>query len=140
MYVPAIQPPLRLGLIFFSRFDEDIIRRLVRSFASPRMPWIVAEEPPLHALFMGRGARLHDSPDIALLRLAVDAEAATRRRFGDALPQMALRKPLRPLEVRLVLEMAAASLVPEYVEGVLPNTRPATPYSEVRIPPHLPGR
>jgi hypothetical protein len=37
---------------------------------------------------------------------------------------MALRKPLRPLEVRLVLEMAAASLVPEHVESVLPHTRP----------------
>jgi hypothetical protein len=121
---PVIQPPLRLGLVFFHRYDEAIMRRLVKSFASGRSPWVVVDAPPIHALFLNCGTRSGDREDIALLRLAVDAERATRRRFGDALPQMALRKPLRPLEVRLVLEMAAASLVPEHVESVLPHTRP----------------
>lgn len=123
MFVAPIEPPLRLGLLFFSRVDEEIIRRLVARFASARMPWVVVERAPVHALFMARGPRRTDGDD-AILRLACEAERSTRRRYGDALPPMSLRKPLRPLEVRLVLEMAAASLLPEHVEAVMPHTRP----------------
>lgn len=40
------------------------------------------------------------------------------------MPPIALRKPLRPSHLKIVLEMAAASLVPEHVAGLLPQTRP----------------
>jgi hypothetical protein len=126
MNIPTLEPPLRLGLVFFGAAEEADLRAMVRALASARMPWVVVDHAPVHALLLARGTRAGDSEDLALLRLGAEAERATRRRYGDALPQMALRKPLREVELRLVLEMAAASLLPDHVEAVTPHTRPVS--------------
>lgn len=92
--------------------------------ASDALPWVVVDEAPLHALLLGRGLRRHDADGAAVLRLGADAAAAATRLYGDAMPPIALRRPLRPSHLRIVLEMAAASLVPEHLAGLLPQTRP----------------
>jgi hypothetical protein len=119
-----IRLPLRLGLAFFDAGDERFIRALVASMASELLPWTVVEEPPLHALLMARGPRRREGADAAVLRLGADAEAIATRLYGDAMPPIALRTPLRPSHLKIVLEMATASLVPEHVAGLSPQTRP----------------
>lgn len=119
-----IAPPLRLGLAFFSEADERFVRALVTSMASDALPWVVVDRVPVHALLLARGPRRRDADDAAILLLAADAAAQATRLYGDAMPPIALRKPLRPSHLKIVLEMAAASLVPEHVAAVLPQTRP----------------
>jgi len=119
----TIEPPLRLGLAFFSDDDERFVRALVTSMASDVLPWVVADEAPVHALLLARGLRRRDADDAAILLLAADAAATATSLYGDAMPPIALRKPLRPSHLKIVLEMAAASLVPEHVAGLLPQTR-----------------
>ncbi|GAB4477158.1 MAG: hypothetical protein OHK0044_23420 [Burkholderiaceae bacterium] len=124
MRTTPIEPPLRLGLALFSDEDERFVRALVTSIASDLLPWVVVDEAPVHALLLARGLRRRDADAAAILLLGADAAASAIRAYGDAMPPIALRKPLRPSHLRLVLEMAAASLVPEYVAGLLPQTRP----------------
>lgn len=120
----TIEPPLRLGLAFFGDEDERFVRALVVSMASETLPWVVADDAPVHALLLARGLRRRDADDAAILLLGADAAAQATRLYGDAMPPIALRKPLRPSHLKIVLEMAAASLVPEHVAGLLPQTRP----------------
>lgn len=120
----TIEPPLRLGLAFFSDEDERFVRALVVSMASEVLPWVVADQAPIHALLLARGLRRRDADDAAILLLAADAAAVATRYYGDAMPPIALRKPLRASHLKIVLEMAAASLVPEHVAGLSPQTRP----------------
>lgn len=120
----TIEPPLRLGLAFFSEEDERFVRALVVSMASDALPWVVVDAAPIHALLLARGTRRRDADDAAILLLAADAAAVATQRYGDAMPPIALRKPLRPSHLKIVLEMAAASLVPEHVAGLSPQTRP----------------
>lgn len=122
----TIEPPLRLGLAFFGEDDERFVRALVTSMASDVLPWVVADEAPVDALLLARGLRRRDAEDAAILLLGADAAATATRLYGDAMPPIALRKPLRPSHLKIVLEMAAASLVPEHVAGLLPQTRPRT--------------
>ncbi|MEW5878886.1 MAG: hypothetical protein AB1761_00410 [Pseudomonadota bacterium] len=122
----TIEPPLRLGLAFFSEDDERFVRALVTSMASDVLPWVVADEAPVDALLLARGLRRRDAEDAAILLLGADAAATATTLYGDAMPPIALRKPLRPSHLKIVLEMAAASLVPEHVAGLLPQTRPRT--------------
>lgn len=124
MPIALLRPPLRLGLVFFDAADERALRAVVHWAASDQLPWVVVDERPFHALLLARGARSDDPDDLAVMRLSADAEATARRLYGDAMPPMALRKPLQPMHVRIVLEMAAASLIPEYVEAHSPHTRP----------------
>lgn len=124
MRTTPIEPPLRLGLALFSDEDERFVRALVTSIASDLLPWVVVDEAPVHALLLARGLRRRDADDAAIVLLGADAAASATRLYGDAMPPIALRKPLRPSHLRLVLEMAAASLAPEYVAGLLPQTRP----------------
>jgi hypothetical protein len=47
------------------------------------------------------------------------------------MPPIALRKPLQPAHLKMVLEMGAASLIPEHIARHAPQTRPritAFPY------------
>lgn len=129
MTFPFLSPPLRLGLVFFDAGDERALRAIVDWAACSQLPWVVSDEGPYHALLLARGPRRHDAPDLAVFRLAAEAERTARYAHGDAMPPMALRKPLQPMHLRIVLEMAAASLIPEYIEAVSPQTRPrfATP-------------
>jgi len=120
----TIEPPLRLGLAFFSDEDARFVCALVASMACDALPWVVVGEAPVHALLLARGLRRRDADDAAILLLAADAAAEATRLYGDAMPPIALRKPLRPSHLKIVLEMAAASLVPEHVAGLLPQTRP----------------
>lgn len=122
--VTAITPPLRLGLVFFDAAEARALQTAVASLASEQLPWQVVGAPPYHALLLARGPRSDDAQDLAVLRLSSDAERVAVTRYGDALPPLALRKPLQPLQLRLVLEMAAASLIPEHVAAVSPQTRP----------------
>jgi hypothetical protein len=140
MTFAALYPPLRLGLVFFEPVDERALRAIVNWAASNQLPWMVADERPYHALLLARGPRSDDPPDLAVFRLAVDAENLARRKHGDAMPPMALRKPLQPMHVRIVLEMAAASLIPDHVENMSPHTRPRlsealSPTTVMRAPP-----
>ncbi len=124
MTLPVLAPPLRLGLVFFDDEDERALRAIVNWAASSQLPWIVVDERPFHALLMARGPRRDDPDDLAVFRLGADAEALARRAHGDAMPPMALRKPLQPMHVRIVLEMAAASLIPDHIQSMSPHTRP----------------
>lgn len=120
----TIEPPLRLGLAFFSEEDERFVRALVVSMASDALPWVVVDDAPVHALLLARGTRRRDADNAAILLLAADAAAVATHYYGDAMPPIALRKPLRPSHLKIVLEMAAASLVPEHVASLSPRTRP----------------
>lgn len=122
--LPVLAPPLRLGLAFFNAEDERALRAIVNWAASAQLPWIVVDERPFHALLLARGPRRDDPEDLAVFRLSADAESAARRMHGDAMPPMALRKPLQPMHVRIVLEMAAASLIPDHIHALSPHTRP----------------
>lgn len=122
--LPVLAPPLRLGLVFFESEDERALRAIVNWAASAQLPWMVVDERPFHALLMARGPRRDDPEDLAVFRLSADAEALARRTHGDAMPPMALRKPLQPMHVRIVLEMAAASLIPDHIQALSPHTRP----------------
>jgi hypothetical protein len=86
-------------------------------------------------MLLARGPRASDAQHLAVLRLTADAERYAVARYGDAMPAMALRKPLQPMQLRVVLEMAAASLVPEHVAAVSPQTRPHVP-----VPTTVPRR
>lgn len=133
-----IDPPLRLGLIFFDVADERAIRAIVAWLATERLPWIVADERPHHALLLAHGPRRGADPDRAVLRLASDAEFSARLSYGDAMPPLTLRKPLQPMHLKIGLEMAAASLIPEQVEALGPQTRPRTSqYRNFERPPTL---
>ena len=122
--LPVLEPPLRLGLVFFDEDDARALRAIVNWAASKQLPWVVADERPFHALLMAHGPRNSDPRDVAVFRLSADAHAAAARLHGDAMPPMALRKPLQPMHVRIVLEMAAASLIPDHVHNLSPHTRP----------------
>ena len=124
MSFPILLPPLRLGLVFFDAADERALRAIIDWASSSQLPWVVCHEAPYHALLMARGTRRDDAPDQAMFRLGAEAERAARDAHGDAMPPMALRKPLQPMHLRIVLEMAAASLIPDYIEAVSPQTRP----------------
>lgn len=124
MRLPPLEPPLRLGLAFFDDEDERFVRALVVSMACDALPWVVVDDAPVHALLLARGLRRRAANDAALLLLAADAAAHATRLYGDAMPPIALRRPLRPSHLKIVLEMAAASLAPEHVAGLLPQTRP----------------
>jgi hypothetical protein len=136
---PGIAPPLRLGLAFFEPSDERAIHAIVRWLSSEQLPWQVVDERPFHALLLARGPRAGDAQHLAVLRLAADAERHAVARYGDAMPTMALRKPLQPMQLRIVLEMAAASLIPEHVAAASPQTRhpSASPASAPRRPATL---
>ena len=136
LFHAQIQPPLRLGLVFFDAADERAVRAIVTWLSSERLPWIVVDERPVHALLLGGSLRRGGDPHLAQLRLAADAEFASRWAYGDAMPALTLRKPLQPMHLKLGLEMAAASLIPEHVEALGPTTRPrAAPYRSTERPP-----
>ncbi len=117
-------PQLRLALVFFSEEDVVIARELVRSLRSDILPWVVVDRPPFHAMLLSRGPRAADPDELALMRLSADAERYARHHYGDAMPPIALRKPLHPMHLKMVLEMGAASLIPEHVAQHAPQTRP----------------
>ena len=125
-----VAPPLRLGLAFFDDADARAVHAIVNWLASEQLPWQVVDERPYHALLLARGARASDAQHRAVLRLSADAERYAIARYGDAMPAMALRKPLQPMQLRVVLEMAAASLIPEHVAAVSPQTRPHVPVQQ----------
>ena len=125
-------PRLRLALVFFSDEDMAIARELVRSIHSELLPWVVVDGPPFEAMLLGRGPRTADPDELAIMRLSASAERFARRVFGDTMPPIALRKPLQPLHLKMVLEMGAASLIPEHIARLAPQTRPrvnAFPYN-----------
>lgn len=117
-------PQLRLALIFFSEEDVVIARELVRTIHSVSLPWVVVEDGPFEAMLLSRGPRKADPEELAIMRLGADAERYARRTYGDAMPPIALRKPLHPMHLKMVLEMGAASLIPEHVAAHSPETRP----------------
>jgi hypothetical protein len=117
-------PQLRLALVFFSDEDMVIARELVRAMYSELLPWVVVDEPPFEAMLLGRGPRAADPDELAIVRLSADAERFARKAFGDAMPPIALRKPLQPTHLKMVLEMGAASLIPEHIANLSPQTRP----------------
>jgi hypothetical protein len=119
----TLAPPLRLGLIFFSDGDARAVKAIVNWVASEQLPWRVVDEGPFHALLFERGPRAADPQHVAVLRLSADAERIATRLYGDAMPPMALRKPLQLMHLRIVLEMAASSLIPEYVAHMSPQTQ-----------------
>ncbi|MCK7501980.1 MAG: hypothetical protein MZW92_77555 [Comamonadaceae bacterium] len=112
--------------------------RCVNWLASEQLPWQVVDERPYHALLLARGARASDAQHLAVLRLSADAERYAIDRYGDAMPAMALRKPLQPMQLRVVLEMAAASLIPEHVAAASPQTRPHVPVHAGQPAPRRP--
>ena len=117
-------PQLRLALVFFTEEDLVIARELVRTLHSELLPWVVVDEPPFEAMLLGRGPRSADPDELAIMRLSVGAERSARLEFGDAMPPIALRKPLQPAHLKMVLEMGAASLIPEHIARLSPQTRP----------------
>lgn len=117
-------PQLRLALIFFNQEDVVIARELVRSIRSVLLPWVVVEDGPCEAMLLSRGPRAADPEELAIMRLSADAERYARRTYGDAMPPIALRKPLQPMHLKMVLEMGAASLIPEHIAQHSPETRP----------------
>lgn len=121
---PALTPPLRLGLAFFDEADTRAVHAIVNWLSCEQLPWQVVDERPFHAVLMARGPRAGDAQHLAVLRLSADAERIAVARYGDAMPPMALRKPLQPMQLRVVLEMAASSLIPEHVAAASPHTRP----------------
>jgi hypothetical protein len=123
---------LRLALVFFSDEDVVIARELVRAMHSELLPWVVVDDGPFEAMLLGRGPRAADPEELAIMRLSADAERFARRTYGDAMPPIALRKPLQPTHLKMVLEMGAASLIPERIANLSPQTRPratAFPYN-----------
>jgi hypothetical protein len=125
-------PQLRLGLVFFSDEDTYVARELVRAMHADVLPWAVVDEPPFEAILLSRGPRLADSEELAIIRLSAWSERYARRSYGDAMPPIALRKPLQPAHLKMALEMAAASLIPEHIARLTPQTRPrvsAFPYN-----------
>jgi hypothetical protein len=125
-------PQLRLALIFFTEEDMAVARELVRTMHSELLPWVVVDEAPFEAMLLGRGPRAFDPEELAIMRLSADAERFARRAYGDAMPPIALRKPLQPAHLKMVLEMGAASLIPEHIARLSPQTRPrvtAFPYN-----------
>jgi hypothetical protein len=128
----ALAPPLRLGLMFFDEADARAVKAIVNWVASERLPWRVVDEGPFHAMLFERGPRADDPQHLAVLRLAADAERLATRLYGDCMPPMALRKPLQLMHLRIVLEMAASSLIPEYVAHVSPQTQTHVPTRGIR--------
>jgi hypothetical protein len=129
LFHAQMRPPLRLGLVFFDDADARAIRAIVSWMSTERLPWIVVDERPVHAVLLACGTHRRDQDDTLQLRLAADAEFAARWAFGDAMPPITLRKPLQPAHLKLALEMAAASLIPEHVEAFSPHTRPRAPHT-----------
>jgi hypothetical protein len=127
-------PLLRLGLLFFDEPDIQALRTFVASLRSDRLPWEVSDQGPFDALLFARGPRVADADHLAVLRLSAEAEAQARRSYGDAMPPIALRKPFNPMHLRMVLEMAAASVIPHHIEGLYSVTQPRAP-STVPLPP-----
>jgi len=119
-------PRLRLALVFFTEEDMVIARELVRTMHSELLPWVVVDAAPFEAMLLGRGPRAADPDELAIMRLSAAAERFARRTFGDAMPPIALRKPLQPTHLKMVLEMGAASLIPEHIANLSPQTRPRT--------------
>jgi hypothetical protein len=117
-------PQLRLALVFFTEEDMVIARELVRTIHCEALPWIVVDEAPFEAVLLGRGPRRADPDELAIMRLSAGAERFARRTYGDAMPPIALRKPLQPAHLKMVLEMGAASLIPEHIARLSPQTRP----------------
>lgn len=129
-----VAPPLRLGLAFFDEADARAVHAIVNWLASEQLPWQVVDERPFHAMLLARGPRASDAQHLAVLRLTADAERYAVARYGDAMPAMALRKPLQPMQLRVVLEMAAASLIPEHVAATSPQTRPYVATRAASVP------
>lgn len=136
---PALVPPLRLGLVFFDDADVRAVHAIVNWLSCEQLPWKVVDERPFHALLLARGPRAADAQHLAVLRLTADAERAAVARFGDSMPAMALRKPLQPMQLRVVLEMAASSLIPEHVAAASPHTRPRLPQQNIATLPRRPA-
>lgn len=125
-------PQLRLALVFFNDEDTYVARELVRTMHAEVLPWVVVDQPPFEAIMLARGPRAADADELAIVRLSAWAERFARRTFGDAMPPIALRKPLQPTHLKMVLEMAAACLIPEHIARLSPQTRPritAFPYN-----------
>lgn len=125
-------PQLRLALVFFSDEDTYVAGELVRAMYAEVLPWVVVAQPPFEAIVLARGPRLADPEELAIVRLSAWAERYARRTYGDAMPPIALRKPLQPMHMKMTLEMAAASLIPEHIARLAPQTRPrasAFPYN-----------
>jgi hypothetical protein len=122
-------PLLRLGLFFFDEPDVKALRAFIDSLRSDRLPWVIADDRPFDALLLARGPRAADAEHLAVLRLSADAESMARTNYGDAMPPIALRKPFNPMHLRMVLEMAAASLIPHHIEGLYSITQPRAPQS-----------
>jgi len=136
-YLP-LAPPLGLALLFFTADEERSLRSIIGSVASPQLPWRVVDRPPYHACLMARGTRHSDPAEFAVLRLSHDAERAARTLYGDAMAPMALRKPLQPARLRVALEMVAANLIPEHMDGLTSHdasawSRPPTLQVESRL-------
>jgi hypothetical protein len=123
-------PRLRLGLLFFDQADGKIVREMVRRLAGDLVPWTVVDGQPYDALLMARGPRRADPGDLALFRLGADVQRKMRRERIDPMPTIALRMPLRMSHLKIVLEMATASLLPDHVERLMPHTRPYVPDAE----------
>jgi len=119
-------PQLRLALVFFSDEDAHVARELVRAMHAEILPWVVVDGPPFEAIMLARGPRAADPEELAIVRLSAWAERHARRAYGDAMPPIALRKPLQPAHLKMALEMAAASLIPEHIARLSPQTRPRT--------------
>jgi hypothetical protein len=117
-------PQLRLALVFFSDEDMQIARGLVSAMHSALLPWVVVDGPPFEAMLLGRGPRRADPDELAIMRLGATAERFARKTYGDAMPPIALRKPLQPAHLKMVLEMGAASLIPEHIAQHSPQTQP----------------
>ena len=99
-------------------------RELVRTMHSELLPWVVVDAAPFEAMLLGRGPRTADPDELAIMRLSFAAERYARRTFGDAMPPIALRKPLQPMHLKMVLEMGAASLIPDHIARLSPQTQP----------------
>jgi hypothetical protein len=117
-------PRLRLGLLFFEGPDANIVREMVRRLASDLLPWTVVDSHPYDAVLLARGPRRRDAPELALFRLGADAQRRLRRQRIDVMPTIALRHPLRMAHLKIVLDMATASLIPDHIERLMPHTQP----------------
>lgn len=118
----TLTPPFGLGLLFFDDVAARVVKAIVRWVASEQLPWRVVDERPFHALLLERGPPASDPRHLAVFRLAADAKLLVARPHGDSMPPMTIRKPLQLMHLRIVLESAASSLIPEYVARMSPRT------------------
>ena len=119
-------------MLFFDQPDSNIVREMVRRLASDLLPWTVVDGHPYDAVLLARGPRGKDPDDLALFRLSADAMRRLRRAGIDPMPTIALRHPLRMSHLKIVFEMATASLIPDHIERLMPHTQPL-------VAPTIPG-